>query len=151
MDDARKAIATLILTLPVLFSGLCQALDMEYVTDQQRQQLETLFSASDFSPHEDSAKMAGKSWTCDMFGVRSHLQVQRDVKLYDWSEVKGDVWNNRGAQLISSYRSEGKALVGHSERLEDRVKITKDGRLISRLSARTPQKVVIAYSVCKSL
>ena len=154
MDDTKKGLARLILFCLVFCSGLGRAIEMEYVTQEQSEQLASLFSSASFSHKEHASKMSGKSWSCDMYGVRSHLQVQRDVKLYQWSDSKDKVWHNKGAQLISAYKPGPKVLVGQSGRLEDQVKFTPDGRLISQLSAGpldTAQKVVIAYSVCKSL
>ena len=71
-----------------------------------------------------------------MFGVRSGLQVQRGIKLYTLAApLEGaKEWHNQGAQLITDYKSENNVLLGQQGRLEDRVKLTQDGRLISQLS-----------------
>lgn len=143
---------SLILTALFLAAGSLQALEMEYVSQEQHSELETLFSKATFSAEKHAQKISEKSWSCDMYGVRSRLQVQRDVTLYSWSkEDAGKTWHNKGAQLLSDYKTEPEALTGSNGRLEDRVKITADGRLVSQLSTTSPQKVVIAYSVCKSL
>jgi hypothetical protein len=87
-----------------------------------------------------------------MYGVRSRLQVQRGINLYRWSRESA-LWKNGGAQPVTEYRyhtdhTRGE-LVGRTARLEDEVRLTADGQLISRLSASAPSAAVIAYSVCK--
>lgn len=84
-----------------------------------------------------------------MYGVRSHLQVQHDLNLYRWSVDEHGQWHNAGAQLVSEYKAQPAALVGHKDRFEDQVKISADGSLIARLSVTSPKNMVIAYSVCK--
>lgn len=85
-----------------------------------------------------------------MYGARSNMQAQHGLKLYTLSNKSGD-WHNSGAQLVSDYKAGANALVGHKDRFEDQVKITKEGLLISQLSLNNAAKTVIAYSVCKTL
>jgi hypothetical protein len=124
------------------------ALDFEYISPERRQELEMDFNSSAVKPLI-SNEIKHKKWTCDMYGVRTRLQVQRDVKLYNWKDDNS--WKNDGAQVIVSYTPEKDVLVGRTERFEDQVKLKADGRLISQLSLVKPNREVIAYSVCKSL
>lgn len=153
MDDTKTVLTSLIASILLLVAGLSAHAELEYVSPEQRGDLEKLFNSSEFPAQKEALKLAGKTWSCDMFGVRSGLQVQRAVKLYSLSApLEGQLdWHNKGAQLITDYKSENKMLIGAQGRLEDRVKLTQDGRLISQLSIVTPEKAVIAYSVCKIL
>lgn len=124
------------------------ALDFEYISPERRQELEMDFNSSAAKPLV-SNDIKHKKWTCDMYGVRSRLQVQRDVKLYNWKDDKN--WDNAGAQVVVSYAVEKNTLVGRTERFEDQVKMKANGQLISQLSLVSPNREVVAYSVCKSL
>ncbi len=124
------------------------AVDFEYISPERRQELETEFNSSAVKPLVKS-ELKHKKWTCDMYGVRTRLQVQRNVKLYSWQNDK--TWENSGAQVVVSYTEDEKSLLGRTERFEDRVKMKSNGELISQLSLVKPEREVIAYSVCKSL
>lgn len=81
-----------------------------------------------------------------MYGVRSRLQVKRDVNLYQWN---GN--SNAGAQLVRTYRVENNMIIGNSGPIEDQLKLNSKGQLISQLSLTKPERQILAYSVCKSL
>jgi hypothetical protein len=147
MDDAKMLFSLSLFTFSLLISVGAHASDVEYISPDQQKQLETQFKEARFSPTKDTKTLQSHEWTCSMYGVRSHLQVQRDLKLYKWSEE----WHNDGAQIVSDYKASPEALIGLKDRFEDQVKVTKDGQLVSRLSLNTPEKTVLAYSVCKSL
>lgn len=133
-----------------LCTAAANAGDVEYISKEKQTELETLFKEAQFSPSKDAQVLKSKEWRCDMYGMRSRLQVQRGLKLYQWKEDSGK-WQNKGAQLVSEYKSENSSLKGRRDRFEDEVKVTKDGQLVSRLSLASPAGSVIAYSVCKTL
>ena len=149
MDDNRNGF----LSLMIFFLGLSltmagHALDLEYISPERRAELEKDFNSEAFKSPE-STLIKHKKWSCDMYGVRTRLQVQRDVKLYNFKTDSN--WHNDGAHVTSEYKIEEKLLVGRSDRFEDQVKINSKGELISRLSISSPERQVVAYSVCKSL
>ena len=149
MEDNRNGF----LSLVIFFLGLSltmagHALDLEYISPERRAELEKDFNSEPFKSPE-SSKIKHKKWTCDMYGVRTRLQVKRDVKLYNFKTDSS--WRNDGAQVVTEYKLEETSLVGRSERFEDQVKINSKGELISRLSVSSPERQVVAYSVCKSL
>jgi hypothetical protein len=134
------------------FSAFATA-EIEYISPEQQQKLESQFNNAAFDPSQDMRKLQTHEWTCDMYGARSHMQVQHDLKLYKWStssSAPGE-WRNSGAQLVSDYKSADSRLIGRKDRFEDQVKMTKDGLLVSRLSLNSPHQTVLAYSVCKIL
>ena len=142
------------MTLSVLltFGSLAAAApEVEYISEEKQKQLETLFNSGHFDAEKDSQILRSHVWTCEMFGMRTRMQVQRGLKLYKWTVDKDEVWQNGGAQLVSEYKCESSSLVGRRDRFEDQVKLTKDGKLVSRLSLITPAGTVLAYSVCKTL
>lgn len=146
MDDVKifcLIMLALSFSLPRIPSAFA---DLEYVSPTQRKLLQKTFLTSSFKV---SAKVQGK-WKCDMFGMRTHLQVQRDMELYDWSQgEKPNLWTNQGAQPVSAYKVSHGTLTGTHDRFEDQVKYTDDGRLISQLSVVTPNRMVVAYSLCR--
>ena len=149
MDDNKLGcLPSFIAFLFLSFSLAGHSLDLEYVSPEVRQDLEAQFASESTIPLTEAA-IKTKEWSCDMYGMRSHLQVKRNVKLYQWKS--GSDWENHGAQLIQKYGIEKNVLVGQHDRFEDQVKLDAKGQLLSKLSLTTPQRQVIAYSVCKSI
>jgi hypothetical protein len=135
----------------IVFLFICasaMAAELEYLSPERQHELENQFQSARFDSANNAEKLRNREWSCEMYGVRTRLQVQRDVKLYRWPS---DSWNNLGAQILSDYKAEPSALVARSARFEDQVKLTTEGRLVSRLTLNSPGRTVIAYSVCKSL
>lgn len=121
------------------------AIEMEYISPEKKQELETQFEKAIFSS-KDSTTLKQKLWTCDMYGVRTRLQVKRGVKLYNFK--KESDWHNDGAQIVRDYKPENGRLIGMAGNLEDQVKMNSKGQLISRLSLTRPERQVVAYAVC---
>lgn len=119
--------------------------DIEFVSQERRQSLVEAFAKA-----ETPSQVTG-NWKCELFGVRSSMQVHHDIELYQWlaSEKPGQ-WKNQGAQPVSSYAIENGALKGRQDRFEDQVKRTLDGHLISQLSVLTPQRMIVAYALCST-
>lgn len=132
----------------VLITAAAHSLEMEYISPQQKQKLVEDFEQAKL---EQAPAVTGKIWSCDMYGVRSRMQVQRDVKLYSLSQGSAGAFTNKGAQVVSEYRLKDGVLSGQSGKFEDQLRVTPGGQLISRLSVRQPTPTVIAYSVCKVL
>lgn len=144
MDDLKTAVFSSFLLCAGFFFTLAQA-DLEFISPTQQAELAKEFETAEFS-NKNQDNLREKSWTCDMYGVRSRMQVQRGLKLYKWDET----WRNKGAQLVREYKPEKQALVGKSERFQDQVRLTSGGRLISQLSLNSPEHRVVAYSVCSA-
>lgn len=148
MEDAFKAYFSSFLLLLALLSSLkafATVTDIEYVSPSTSASL-----AHQFADAHLPNQLSG-SWTCDMYGMRSHMRVKRGVNLYRWSGTK-EIWNNNGAQPVSSYRTQDGSLTGVSQSLPtkviDRVRITRKGQLISELSLASSPKTILAYSIC---
>lgn len=146
MLDVKSAIFTFMF----VFTLTAPAAEVEYISPERQHQLESLFNGAHFTG-KDSQAIQAHEWICDMYGMRTKMQVQRGLKLYKWSNSGSADWHNTGAQLISEYKGGSTALVGQKDRFEDQVKMTQDGQLVSRLALNNSEKTVIAYSVCKTL
>lgn len=140
---------TLLIFLAILNFPAFSA-DVEFISQEKQHELESKFDTGHFSANEDTQAIKSHEWTCEMYGMRTRLQVQRGLKLYKWNASAAE-WHNRGAQVVSDYKAEKSALVGRRDRFEDQVRLTKDGQLVSRLSLVSPTNTVVAYSVCKTL
>lgn len=151
MDDRTQKILTSIIFCLLFLTGvIAQAVEFEHISLAQKAELEKQFEIAT-SAAAQAKVIENRKWSCDMYGVRSRLQVQRGVKLYSLKRQESGDFVNSGAQVVSRYRNIGQALAGQTERLEDQIRISADGQLISRLSLRGPTQPnqVIAYSVCR--
>lgn len=135
-----------ILCLGLMISLLAHGLEMEYISPEKQQKLEALFKKSSLKT-EKSDSLRKKAWTCDMYGMRTRLQVQKGMKLYSWNSAS---WKNEGSSPVEEYKAENDELVGKASRFEDRVRMTDDGQLISQLSVTQPKQQVVAYSLCST-
>lgn len=130
-------------TLLVSIGG--HAIEMEYISPEKKQELERQFEKAEFSS-KAAVALKQKQWTCDMYGVRTRLQVKRGIKLYNWKDQAD--WSNSGAQVVRNYKAEDGRLIGSTGSLEDQVKLNSNGQIISRLSLTRPDRQVVAYAVC---
>lgn len=143
-----KSILASVLLVVSLLTAVTHGLDMEYISPEQKQQLVRDFEQAKL---EKAESLLDKKWTCDMYGVRSRLQVQRNVNLYSLKMDAGGRFKNSGAQVVTDYKNDGQALKGQTDRFEDQLRMTASGQLISRLSLRKDEPIVLAYAVCRSL
>lgn len=151
MDDSKNILASLIFSTLFLFGVVAHGMDMEFISLQQKAELEQRFAVAKFEMG-DVAKVTNKKWSCDMYGIRSRLQVQRKVNLYSLNkESQSGAFVNSGAQVVSQYTSKDNILKGQNERFEDQIRLTAEGQLISRLTSLKPVPSVIAYSICSEI
>lgn len=136
-------------TLILLMAMGAGATGFEYVSPEQKAQLEKDFQDASLSDLQRT-ELFGKKWTCDMYGVRTRLQVQHGLKLYQLVDDKNGV-KNSGVQLIARYNKESGRLTGRDDRFEDQIKMTARGQLISRLSLSSGTHDVLAYSLCEAM
>lgn len=147
MAELRNGyLSSIILCLGLLLSLIANGLEMEYISPEKSKELEQLFARSSFEEKKSEA-LKQKEWTCDMYGVRSRMQVQHGVKLYNFPK---DSWQNSGAQLVEDYKPGSQELLGQADRFEDRIRVTSSGQLISQLTVTSPSRHVVAYSLCST-
>ena len=148
MDDTLKTYLCSFFLTTILLGSLASAVDFEYITPEQSAALADRFSSAQLTAANQKTLERKPGWVCDMYGMRTKLQVQRGLKLYNFSPTHGGL-KNAGAQPVDSYQFGKDAVVGHTPRLQDRLRMTASGELISQLSmTSTNPSTVIAYSVC---
>ncbi|MGE4131841.1 MAG: hypothetical protein AB7F86_09380 [Bdellovibrionales bacterium] len=130
---------------------MAEAVDFEFISLEQKSSFDKRFSQAKPIPDAVAAQSLKHTWLCDMFGMRSRMQVQRGIRLYSWPTVSADGLANKGAHLVGQYRFENGELQGHTHQFEDRVRLEPTGHIIAQLSATKPRGQVISYSVCKPL
>jgi hypothetical protein len=149
MDDVFKGYLSIILVvLSLAKASSVQAVELEFLHAQQLKALESQF---------DSAKgqipKAGTEYSCEMYGVRTRLQVQRNTNLYIWHLPEKDSSTaavNSGDMPIIEYVLTGNQLVGrHAKGYQDQVRWQSDGTLVSRLTLSDKDHTVLSYSVCR--
>src|SRR4051812_16191916 len=148
MEVSRRLYVQSFVFALVVIAAAGHALEMEYISPIQKQQLVDDFEHAKL---EQADALANKKWSCDMFGVRSRMQVQHNVKLYSLSKGPSGSFRNQGAQAVSEYRLQNGVLSGKSGKFEDNLRVKPNGQLISKLTVLQPEPVVIAYSVCNVL
>lgn len=149
MDDA------VFKTLRILGVLFClpfavRAADLTYVTPAQVDELQTTFAAASLTPDDLQTLIGTKGWRCDLYGVRTRLQVRRDIDVYRFTRTIPDAEiKNSGAQPITSYAIDAKSLRGTGEHgLIDEVRVTPKKELIAKLSI--PERgVTVAYTLCR--
>lgn len=147
MQELRNGyLSSFILCVGITLSLVAHGLEMEYISPEKHKELESLFRQSEFNLKK-SENMKQKEWTCDMYGVRTRLQVKHGVKLYHW---KSTSWHNDGVQPVQDYKPQSEELVGQSARFEDRIRMTAGGQIISQLTVVHPNRQVVAYSLCST-
>ena len=139
MDDKR-----LLSILLIFFASFAGATELEYITPARQKELSRAFDGA------TSVRPTG-SWTCDMYGVRTNLQIQRGVRLYEFGLAPSETVKNSGAQPVGEYSKTSTGWIGKTTRLEDEVRVTKDGKLLARLTLTEGSRSVLAYSVCQAL
>ena len=124
--------------------------DVDYISPARVGELERLFASARAA---DLNTLSKSKWSCAMFGMRSKLYVERDLNLYAFraGPVVDGVQTalNDGDEPITSYRVDASGFAGRggSRDLLDQIRITSDGRLISKLT-QSSQNTVIAYATC---
>lgn len=155
--------AVLVLSLPLLAAKP----ELRAITDAEAKNLHKLFSES--SPLKP-ATLKKTSWNCELFGMRSRMQVQKKKRFYQFKlskTVPGTLVANNGAQIIKSYKTSKNGFIGEKGPLSDLIRITKAGKLVSELSIPTRDlddgalshrdissqvqrgRTVLAYAVCE--
>lgn len=136
-------------------SPLSLGAQIEYLESARVESLKAAFEQAKVPQASDLNKT---KWDCEMYGVSSRLQVERNLKLY-YFEIKNveqkQILKNRGAQIIKEYALNTDEVLGVNGIIKDHIRISGDGRLISRLDIESPKTKeksrTLAISNCKRL
>lgn len=144
----------------------CPLLSIKNIDNQEMRRLQNTFrnfQALDSKVGKES--IVGKNWNCDLYGIRTRLQVEKDLLLYSFRGL-GDSMINKGAQPISRYSWTKIGLQGTNDKLTDVLRFSPDRQnLIAELSVDiadlpttnvletnslvSPRRRVVAYALCK--
>lgn len=129
----------------LLFSAhfaLC--LNLNYVSPETRQQLVEEFERS---KNPLPAIIQGL-WTCEMFGMQTGLQHEKDLKLYSFTQnTSGDV-HNTGISPNELFKSHQLELIGSGSQVTEYIRFPSDKELISKL-VHTSSKKTLAFAKCR--
>lgn len=150
MDDTWKSYLSSFILSTALLGNLASAVDLEYISPVQSQTLKQEFAKAHLTAEDQALLRKTPSWSCDMFGMRTKLQVQRRVNLYEFKAADSS-FENHGAQPVQDYHFKQNALEGSTTKVIDRLRMTTSGALISELSTASAPHTILAYSVCHSL
>ena len=127
---------------------------IEFIPKQQVEVLAKEFLVARVPTVDQIKALSGKELQCDMYGVRTRLQVERNVKLYYFTG-QNEQWKNQGAQVVPEYKLDTKGLVGQTGSVIDELRIDQNNQLMAQLSLNSARNsdgksVVLAYSKCKN-
>lgn len=150
----------------VVFPTSVYSLALKNINDQEITQIQDVFRRYQTLTSEISqTAIQGKNWRCDLYGVRTRLQVERNLFLYRFNQ-EGPQLRNKGAQPISQYRWTEIGLQGSHGEILDVIRFSPDRQnLVAELSVDlkdltttkvpetnslvSPQRRVVAYALCK--
>ncbi|MGE3386495.1 MAG: hypothetical protein AB7K41_07185 [Bdellovibrionales bacterium] len=137
-----------------------QVAAIEFISKDQVRQLSQEFASARAPKPEEIKALSEREIKCDMYGVRTRLQVERDVRLYHFKSIspKTTQWDNQGAQVVQQYQIEDNGLIGRQGTMKDEVRLDKKNQVVAELSLLRPASasegesttpVVLAYSKCR--
>lgn len=148
------------------FPRVVEASTLESISEKKIQQLQTKFSSG--TRPSLNQLLAKKEWTCKLYGIRSRLQTYERSKFYSFKKMKKErALRNTGAQIFSTYQLQSTALVAQKGPLQEHIRWTQDGGIISEMSlagdakpsalksgkellaAGRKQALVVAFTSCK--
>lgn len=157
IERIKTLFLALLLGLPCVGLGA----QVEYVEANQLEKLKSKFVAAKSLSSQSLQELDQSKWTCNMYGVSSRMQVERDLKLYHFELERVDKalqLKNRGAQLVKNYQREGSEVSGEKGSIKDRVRLTGEGELISQLEVHSKKSTdqaenqrILAISRCTRL
>ena len=152
MDDKLFYPAFLIwLTSALLgLSATAAPLEYTYITPIERQNFVTQFEQAPPAAPSLDARIGDRDWSCDMYGMRTQMQVKPQTRLYHFHH-QGKTWQNSGALPIGHYAIQNGVLTGENQKVRDQIKISDRGQLISQLTTASKPAVVLSYSICRPI
>ena len=154
------------MALVLLLGSSASALKLKNVSNEDLSRLQQAFRLYQ-APTSPIARqlILNRAWTCDFYGIRSRMQIEKNLLLYSFNQSKSQVVN-RGAQPIKTYRWTDTGLQGTNDRLLDVVRVSLDRKhLVAELSVEaakssktkvhgtpsliSPNRNVVAYAHCQ--
>jgi hypothetical protein len=141
----NRYLLILIATLAFIFNAW-----RAHATEKSELQYTTYISETDRESLKNDFTNGGKvsnidgNWTCDMYGMSSHIAVAKNIRRYSFSQKDSKI-QNKGVQIVPVYEMKDGEVVGNTSVYRDRIRQNGPGQLISELSYGDQ---VIAYSRC---
>lgn len=135
----------LFLALFTPYSALC--LNLTYVAPETRQELKALFEAS----HHPVPSEHKSLWNCEMFGMRTGLQYEKDLDLYSFTKKAGgkEVINDGLSPNRSFELKRGKTeLFSQGTQVAEYIRFPSDEVLISKM-VHVPTQKTLAFAKCR--
>jgi len=165
VNQGQRGTISRLLILVVAAAGvfLSQAsAEIENISPLDLHKLEGEFKAGKPISARDLSKLSGAKWSCDMYGARTRLQVERNVKLYSFHSASGGRIKNKNAPFAGAYKIDGESLTSAQAGIQDSIRWRTPGReLITEIRVVSDMRVdfgegpgpatVIAYSRCHSV
>lgn len=170
---AKQGALILLGILPILAGETTLALNLKNISSAQVNKIRTKYQhASSLQSPQDQQWVLSQFWKCDLFGVRTRLQMEKDIKLYIFKKLNAtdrispEIISNTGAHPIKSYQWSSQGLKGVSKPLIDVLRLSSDRKeLISEMSTpeensrgtkvesipslTQPKSKVVAYAICR--
>ncbi len=135
-----------------LFLSSAHAVEISFIEQQELQILTNSFESAKTLKSDNLKDILGPIWTCNLFGTRTRMQIERNLHLYDLSQSGSKTeFANKGAQVIRNYSFSKGSLIGKKENLKETLRLSSEGNLIGRIEHLDPESkkpIILAYSSC---
>lgn len=133
-----------LLILGVLSAPRAQALNLNYVPPEFRRQVEAEFDSSRATVPQ---KIEGR-WNCEFVGVKTGLQHEKDLVLYDFKMKTSTQFENTGDSPNSEFKiSRSEELESTGPKIHETIRFRSENELISKLM-RPHNKETLAFAKC---
>lgn len=125
-------------------SALC--LNLTYVSPKDRQKLAQLFEAS----HRPVSIKSKSLWNCEMFGMQTGLQHEKDLNLYHFIPVGAKEVINEGLSpnRVFKVSKDKTELISNSAQVAEYIRFPSDEELISKMVHLSTKKT-LAFAKCR--
>lgn len=138
----------ILMSLP-LWSAQTAAVSGDFISQSTIQKLESTFQRAQNIRLKNKDLLTQTQWRCSLYGVRSQMQVEKDLRLYAFTKTAKDTFKNDGSQVIREYSFSNTDLQGQSGDLLEKLRMTSKGELIGQLLfGYSNTSRIIAYSLC---
>lgn len=120
------------------------ALNLTYVSPDFRAQVESDFN----SAHSQIPKKLEGRWNCEFVGMKTGLQHEKDLVLYDFKmKTSTDIENHGDSPNTSFKPSPSKELESQGSKVTETIRFRSENELISKLM-RPVNKETLAFAKC---
>ncbi len=135
---------SLFLSLLFLSASEGYSLNLNYVSPETKKSLESDFQkASHLAP-----KLDRSFWVCEMFGMQTGLQHEKDIPLYQFAARSRGLQNHGSSPNSDFSLNPSKTeLTGKGDQITEYIRFKSDKTLISQIVHKSSEKT-LAYALC---